>query len=121
MAIKSRHSAMAISKYRKAISITMCSAFRFFTLERITSRSNTDDILVRTYPARLVRAARRLVVGGCPRVLSLEYAHIITHKSAFLYSKKKNNKIFGDFAHLCNICTINPRNGADELVQYQQL
>lgn len=70
---------MAISKYRKAISITMCSAFRFFTLEQITSRLNTftcqkrqavlngiysDDVLVRTYPARLVRAARRLVVGG---------------------------------------------------------
>ena len=99
----------------------MCSAFRFFTLERITSRLNTDDILVRTYPARLVRAARRLVVGGCPRASSLEYAYSIAPKNAFLYSKKKNNRIFSEILHLCNICTINLYNGADELVQYQQL
>ena len=32
---------MATSKYRKAISITMYSAFRFFTLEQITSRLNS--------------------------------------------------------------------------------
>ena len=99
----------------------MCSAFRFFTLEQITSRLNTDDILVRTYPARLVRAARRLVVGGCPWASSLEYAYSIAPKNALLYSKKKNNKFFMDFAHLCNICTINLYNGADGLVQYQPL
>lgn len=56
---------------------------------------------------------RRLVRRG-----SLEYAHSIAPKSALLYSKKKNNELFRDFTHLCNIYTINLCNGADELVQY---
>ena len=47
IAIKSRQSAIAISKYRKATSIIMCSAFRFFTLERITSRCYNGQALRR--------------------------------------------------------------------------
>lgn len=57
-------------------------------------------------------------LAACPWVLSLEYAYSIAPKSALLYSKKKNNELFRDFVHLCNIYTINLRNGADELVQY---
>lgn len=56
--------------------------------------------------------------AACPWGLSLEYAHSIAPKSALLYSKKKNNELFRDFVHLCNIYTINLRNGVDELVQY---
>ena len=56
--------------------------------------------------------------AACPWGLSLECKHIIAPKSALLYSKKKNNELFRDFTHLCNIYTISLYNGADKLVQY---
>ena len=121
IAIKSRQSVIARSESCKATSIIMCSAFRFFTLEQITSRLNTDDVLVRACPRALSARLNGSLSAACPWALSLKCKHIITLKNALLYSKKKNNKIFLDFAHLCNICTINLYNGADGLVQYQQL
>ena len=78
----------------------------------------SDDCTLQDTPRALSARLNGSLSAACPSGLSLEYAHSIAPKSALLYSKKKNNELFRDFTHLCNIYTMNLRNGADELVQY---
>ena len=116
----------------------MCSAFRsFYPCNGITSRLNTFHLPKSASRVKMVYGLMVYLLGlipralsawlcgsslaACPSGLSLEYVHSIALKSALLYSKKKNNELFGDFTHLCNIYTINLYNGVDELVQHKQL
>lgn len=114
--------------------IFMCSAFHLFTLERIASRLNTFHLPKATSHDKMVYGRMMYSLGyrpcalsvrldgsssaACPWGLSLKCKHIIACDCSIIYSKKNNKHFFADFTHLCNIYTINLRNGADELVQY---
>lgn len=123
-----------IKSIARLYSIIMCSAFRLFTLERIASRLNTFHLPKATSHDKMVYGRMMYSLGyrpcalsvrldgsssaACPWGLSLKCKHIIACDCGIIYSKKNNKHFFADFTHLCNIYTINLRNGADELVQY---